>query len=624
MELPLVTTPPRIVPAPDDQVSLVSDLENSDLNFEMSDFAARRTAAYTKLSDATNQAEKDAAIAELGIIQDEEIAAATQQKEQEKQRELAELQSRLTAEQRARNDAQAELFRERTRNRPVQDDFARRRTFFDASRITGDGGGRVSLGPQVAPPAPAAAPAPAANTGGGDNAAEQRTLDERLAQDPELAVYQELERENSTSFLNAVDAQSVVMNQRPGLFKEPTPDHLYNLVHNITTAPTDITVREDIRQEKNMMQKSMQGYLRFSGVPGKESTWETFEMQMKGLVNQAVFKERELAVLLWGLLDKDVQMYLMSKNIFQGHSYMDMFKCLQKAYKRKPAAVLMDMAQCTQGPSESVLTYTARYRIISASTYPEPPATYRVVAEQLVRNPLTQAETLQYKSLWAAAALQAQHHYVQGMRQDIRRRMRKLRFNTMEEAEAEAIEAEESLQDLGDLRENPNPLVKPQINMLRAEKGQKGYQSQGQGQIKKFDGECYACHKHGHLARECRTKPNNKWKRGNSNRSQQDENAHVQGAINAVKGQLNRSLSRESRQSHRGRSVSPRGKSPRRSGSGSSARGQGRRGRDNSRNRDRVSFSQHSSGGKYKQRAKFNALHGATHEEEEYDSSGNE
>jgi hypothetical protein len=441
-------------------------------------------------------------------------------------------------------------------------------------------------------------------------------------------VYQELERENSTSFLNAVDAQSVVMNRRPELFKEPTPDHLYNLVHNITTPPTDISVREDIRQEKNMMQKSMQGYLRFSGIPGKEATWETFEMQMKGLVQQAVFKERELAVLLWGQLDEDVKMYLMSKNIFQGHSYMEMFKCLQKAYKRKPAAVLMDMAQCTQGPSEAVLAYTARYRIISASTYPEPPATYRVIAEQLVRNPLTQAETLQYKSLWAAAALQAQHHYVQGLRQDIRRRMRKLRFNSVEEAETEALEAEESLQDLGDLRENPNPLVKPQINMLRAEKGQKGqqYQNQGQGQVKKFDGECFSCHKRGHMARECRSKPRNKGKKGSSNRSQQDENAHVQGAINAVKGQLNRSLSRESRQSYRGRSVSPRGKSPRRSGSGSrsSARGQGKRGRDGSRNRDRVSFSQHSSGGKYKQRAKFNALHGAQAEDEESDSSGNE
>jgi hypothetical protein len=206
--------------------------------------------------------------------------------------------------------------------------------------------------------------------------------------------------------------------------------------------------------------------------------------------------------------------------------------------------------------------------------------------------------------------------------------MRKLRFNSVEEAETEALEAEESLQDLGDLRENPNPLVKPQINMLRAEKGQKGqqYQNQGQGQIKKFDGECFSCHKRGHMARECRSKHSNKGKKGSSNRSQQDENAHVQGAINAVKGQLNRSLSRESRQSYRGRSVSPRGKSPRRSGSGSrsSARGQGKRGRDGSRNRDRVSFSQHSSGGKYKQRAKFNALHGAPAEDEDSDSSGNE
>jgi hypothetical protein len=321
----------------------------------------------------------------------------------------------------------------------------------------------------------------------------------------------------------------------------------------------------------------------------------------------------------------------MSRKIFQGDSYTKMFETLRKAYKRKPAAVLQDMAQCTQGPSESVLTYTARFRIISASTFPELPSTHRVVDGVLVMNPLAQAEAMKYKSMLVTANLQAQHHYMQGLRQDIRRRMRRLRFDTVDEAETEALEAEEELQDLGDLKEHPNPLVKPQINMLR---GQKGKGQKGQGQTKKFEGECYSCHKYGHRASECRSKPSNNNNNNNNSRyqgqsrSQQDENAHVHGAINAVKGQLNRSLSRESRMSHRNRSASPRGKSPR-GKSGSSARGQVKRGRDNSRNRDRVSFSSNNNSGrgKYRQKGRFNALHGAEHEEEDgYDSaaSGNE
>lgn len=634
-DLPLVTTPPRLLSAiVDDQVSLESDSLNSDLIVvNMGDFATRRDAALQKLASAADQTEKDAAIAELGKIQDEEVAAAQAQN----QTQITELRAKLAAEERARTDAQADLVLERNRVRDLAaqaDGSARnRRTIMGISNIQ-DAGGRVSLGAPGVTPAAASAAAPGINAvnaagnpqaGSGDNnPADRRTMDERLLTDPEQEVYRNLERLNSTSFLNSIDAQSTIMTHRPDMFQEPTPDHIYNLAHRLTDAPvTDSSIREDLRQEKNMMQKTMAGYLRFSGVPGKAASWETFEIQMKGLVNQAVFKERELAVVLWGLLEGDAQLFLMSKNIFQGDSYMKMFQCLQKAYKRKPAAILQDMAQCTQGPSESVLSFTARFRIISASTFPDPPSTYRLVDGILVRNPLSQAEAMQYKSLMVQANLQAQHHYVKGLRQDIRRRMRKLRFDTMDEAEQEATEAEEELQDLGDLKDHPNPLVKPQLNMLR---GQKGKGQKGQGQTKKFDGECYACNKYGHRASECRTKPNNKYQ--TKSRSQQDENAHVQGAINAVKGQLNsRSNSSESKVSFRGRSASPSGKSPRRSGSGSSARGQGRRGRGNSRNRDRVSFSHKSSSGKHKQKGKFNALHGSAHEEEEeYDSaaSGNE
>lgn len=647
----MVTTPPRSATASSDQVSFESDSLNSDLAtpVTMGDFATRKAVALQKLKDASDGTERDAAIAELTKIQDEEVAQAQAQG----QVQVTQLQAQLKVEQEARTDAQADLNRERTRARDLQsklDDRTRsRRTDWEVSRISGQGAGRVSLGPATTTTTTPAAAAAATSTGGvvaatsqptsGANPVDQRTMDERLLTDPEQEVYRNLERLNSTSFLNAIDAQSTLMTQRPGMFQEPTPDHIYELAHRMANTPiTDNTIREDLRQEKNMMQKNMAGYLRFSGNPGKGTSWEMFEIQMKGLVNQGVFRERELAVMLWGLLEGDAQMFLMSKGVFQNDEYLKMFQCLQKAYKRKPAAILQDMAQCTQGPSESVLTYTARFRIISASTFPEPPAAYRLVDGVLVRNPLSQAETMQYKGLMAQATLQAQHHFVKGLRQDIRRRMRKQRFHTLDEAEAEATEAEEELQDLGDLKDHPNPLVKPQINMLQTRKG-KGQKGQGQKQFqdkKKFDGECYTCHKYGHTARECRSNPSY---RSNS-RSQQDENAHVQGAINAVKGQLNqrsskgqsdqRSSSQESKMSYRGRSASPRGRSPfrRNEGSGSSARGrQSRQGRGNARNRDHVSFSQQSgSGGKNKrQKGKFNALHGELHDEEEEDyESGNE
>lgn len=618
----------------------------------MGDFATRKADASQKIKDAADDAERNEAIAELLKIQEEEIA----QTQSQGQAQVTELKAKLQAEERARTDAQADLNREINRSRGLQaiieDRTRSRRTVMDLSGISGSGdtgvGGtsRTSAGTPSANPAAstsaansglAAAPSGGSRGQNGNNPAEQRTLGERLLNDPERDVYRELERVNNTSFLNSIDSQSTIITQRPDMFQEPTPDHIYDITHRITNAPvTDNSIREDLKQEKNMIQKIITSYPKFSGNPAKGTSWEMFEIQMKGLVSQGVFRERELSVILWGLIEGDARLYLMSKGVIQGSDYTKMFQQLQKAYKRKPAAILQDMAQCTQGSSESVLSFTARFRIISAGTFPDVPAQYRIVDGTVVRNPLSQAEALQYKVLLAQATLQAQHHYVKGLRQDIRRRMRKLRFLTLDEAETEATEAEEELQDLGDLKDHPNPLVKPQINML---KGQKGNGQHSQGQTKKFEGECYACHKYGHRANECKSRPNNNnnnknnWK--HQSRSQQDENAHVQGAINAVKGQLNhRSPSRESKSGNRGRSASPRGKSPHRSGS--SASRQGRQGRGSSRNRDRVSFShhqrsgsggKHGSGGKYKkQKGKFNALHGeARDEEEDYDSaSGNE
>ena len=643
-DLLFVSTPPRLPPAPENpQVSEESDsvaeVASSDLSSIMGDFESWKTAILQRLMDADDQAEKDAAKAELDALIREQTTAVTQ-----KQTRIAELEAQVTVEQQARNEAQAEALLERTRNRRVKEQLEStavgRRTLMELSRISGGVPSAAADAASAAASAPASSSTSAtgANQQSGNVGGQQRTQDDRLINDPDLAVYQLLERLNSTSFLNSIDAQSTVLAQRPDLFQNPTPDHLYDMAHRLTNAPvSDATIREDLKQAKIMMQKSMLGYLKFSGIPGKAASWEQFEIQMRGLVNQAVFKERELAVVLWGLLEGDAQLFLMSKGIFQGDSYTKMFETLKKAFKRKPAAVLQDMSQCTQGPSESVLAYTARFRIISASTFPEQPSTHRVVDGSLVVNPLAQAETMKYKAMLVSAHLQAQHHYMQGLRQDIRRRMRKLKFDTVDEAETEALEAEEELQDLGDLKEHPNPLVKPQINMLR---GQKGKGQKGQGQAKKFEGECYSCHKYGHRANECRSKPSSSSNNNNNNnnryqgqsRSQQDENAHVHGAINAVKGQLNRSLSRESRVSHRGRSASPRGRSPR-GKSGSSARGQVKRGRDGSRNRDRVSFSSNNNSnsghGKYKQKGRLNALHGAAQEEGEedgYDSatSGNE
>lgn len=654
LDVPFVTTPPRLAPAPvDPQVSSESDSLNGDLAtpVKMGDFATRKAVATQKIKDAADDVERAAALTELLQIQDEEVAQAQAQS----QAQVTDLRAKLVAEEKARTDAQADLNLERIRTRSLQsmvDDRTRsRRTVLDMSNIASadtGGAGRTSMGQPQSTPAPAAAAssgaAAAAAAGqnqqsGNNNPADQRTLDERLMTNPERDVYRDLERLNTTSFLNSIDAQSTIITQRPDMFQDPTPDHIYDMTHRIANAPvTDASIREDLKQEKNMIQKIIASYLRFSGNPAKGTSWEMFEIQMKGLVSQGVFRERELSVILWGLIEGDAQLYLMSKGVFQGADYMKMFQHLQKAYKRKPAAILQDMALCTQGPSESVLAFTARFRIISASTFPDPPSEYRLVDGVLVRNPLSQAEAMQYKGLLAQATLQAQHHYVKGLRQDIRRRMRKLRFLTLDEAETEATEAEEELQDLGDLKDHPNPLVKPQINMLKS--GRKG--GQGQGQTQKFDGECYACHKYGHRASECKSRPNtnnnNNNNRKHQSRSQQEENAHVQGAINAVKGQVNnRSLSRESKTSFRNRSASPRGRSPHRSGSSASARGQGRHGRGSSRNRDRVSFShqrsssggkgKHGSGGKYKkQKGKFNALHGeARDEEEEYDSaSGNE
>lgn len=679
-----VRTPTRL--ASETQVSSESE---SDLE---SDFGSAFELLEKMATVAELEAELDAAFAELetalaGDNDAEKTAAREKIKELQVQiteakletlkAENANLKKDVVAQATSAARASQDLLTEKIRSRKLEEDIVAlqtgarpRRTILNLSAIQGDAAAAtgttrrtvpaaVSSTTVAAPAAPtttattttsagtnfttvsaalAASQAAADAVSAADTAYEQRLAlmpgDQRLIVGDQTAVYDELSRYQGS--LTGYDAQHVVLSQRPNLFGDPTPDHIYALVHRTQDAPETVdTHKEDLRQEKNMMQKLMSQYDHFSGSDTSKVTWEMFEMQMDGIKMKGMYKEREMSILLWGLLEGDARLTLMSKGVFQGDDYSKMLDTLKQEYQRDFTDVLQDMASCIQGQSESVRSFTARFRLLSHGTFPKPPPEYRVVNGKLVPNPLSLAEDTQYKRAYETASLNAQHHYLNGLRHDIRHRMRTLQFNSMQEAEEEAKRAEKDLKRLGALKTSPNPLGKPQINMLSGHNGHNRHrkgQSQGHGQTtKSFDGECYICHKQGHMARNCRSSSQTR----HSSRSQQDENAHVQGALNAVKGQVSRSSSTGSRTSYRGRSSSPRGRSPhtRKSGSGSSSSSnykKQRQGRGGSRNRDQVSFSnnsrsQRSSSGSQRRhqqrRGKFNALHGEEHEQYE---SGNE
>lgn len=681
-----VSTPTRLASetqvSPESESDLESDFgsvfELLEIMATVAELETELDAAFADLETALagdNDGEKTAAREKIKELQ----VQITEAKLEKLKAENANLKKDVVAQATSAARASQDLLTEKIRSRKLEEDIVAlqtgarpRRTLLNLSAIQEDGAtaaagtrsDRRSVPPVASSttvPAPAAPTATATTTSAGTNfttvsaalaasqaaadavvatdmAYEQRLAlmpgDQRLIAGDQTAVYDELSRYQGS--LTGYDAQHVILSQRPNLFGDPTPDHIYALVHRTQDAPETVdTHKEDLRQEKSMMQKLLTQYDHFSGSDTSKVTWEMFEMQMDGIKMKGMYKEREMSIVLWGLLEGDARLTLMSKGVFQGDDYSKMLDTLKQEYQRDFTDVLQDMASCMQGQSESVRSFTARYRLLSHGTFPKPPPEYRVVNGKLVPNPLSLAEDTQYKKAYQTASLNAQHHYLNGLRHDIRHRMRTLQFSSMQEAEEEAKRAEKDLKRLGALKTSPNPLGKPQINMLSGHNGHNRHrkgQSQGQGQTTKFDGECYICHKQGHMARNCRS---NSQTRQHSSRSQQDENAHVQGAMNAVKGQVSRSSSAGSRTSHRGRSPSPRGRSPhaRKSGSGSSSSSnykKQRQGRGGSRNRDQVSFSnnsrsQRSSSGSQRRhqqrRGKFNALHGEEHEQYE---SGNE
>lgn len=630
-------TPPR-QPASsrDPQVSQRSDSSDSEeseniLSVNM-DFKKRRETALKKYKDglATDNATQIAeAEADLEAIAAEEVEAAKKAEKEAVKAEKVRLKQLYDGEQQARTEAYAQLMLEKTRVRELEETLkggrggARRTIMGMSSIMDNDDGTSAGANP---PPNTSGISSAAGNQ---QPAAPTQRAAVHHSTATEREIYQELERMN-ISPLGGLDTQATILMNRPGLMHNPGPNDYYNMTHGLEGQ----SLREDLRQEKIMLQKVIQGYFKFTA-DDTAVTWDMFEIQMDGLVSQGMYKEGQLAILLWSLVGGGAQVHLMSKGVFQGSSFTVMYECLKQAYQRKPSAVLQDMAACTQGPGETVLDYTARFRILAASTFPKQVPMHRVISDTLVPNPFYQAEKIQYQAFEERATAVAQHHFVKGLRQDIRRKMSTLHFTRLDDAVTAAQNAEETLQALGEIRSQPNPLVKPQINMMQGKgfkprrgKGQSQGQGQGQGQgqNKKFEGECFICHKYGHRASDCWQ---NKQKSGSNSRSQQDENAHVQGAMNAVKGQVNnRSSSNGSHASSRGRSGSPRGRSPQnyKSNSGSSAqRGkQSRQGRGGSRNRDKVSFSNnHSNSGSgpggNQRRGKFNALHGEQHYEEEPD-----
>lgn len=453
------------------------------------------------------------------------------------------------------------------------------------------------------------------------------TLSQRIRSGQANEVVSHVERMNRSSYVAAMESQGEVLLTRPTLLDDPTVDMEYALVH-------DQEDREDLKQEKNMMQKIMVTFMKFTGEPDSKVTWEMFDIQMSGLRAKGMFKERELSVLMWGLTDGQARLILMSNGLFKGSSYTAMYECLEESFQRDMSEIMQDIAACTQGPAEMVTAYAARFRIVSSGLYPKPVQEYRALDHEMIRNPMIKVELVTFKALFAQASLTAQHHFARGLRQDIRRQMSSLHFETLEEAVKCAKKAEKHLEALGDMKYTPNPLNKPQINMMQA-KGNRGNPrnhqgSNNNGNKEKFEGECFKCGKYGHRKVDCWSGQQNgqrKFQPGSKNRSQQEENQHVQGAMNAVQGQVHpRSSSGGSQRSFRGRSASPRGRSPRghqrKTNSGSSAK-TGRQGRGTGqRNRDHVSFNNASSQ-QQNRKGRFNAMHGDHHDGEDqgdYDS----
>ncbi len=239
-------------------------------------------------------------------------------------------------------------------------------------------------------------------------------------------------------------------------------------------------------------------------------TWEMFRLKLNIVATNASYQDYEMRTIFFQSLEGN------ALNHFRAHeseyltlTYPQLLEKFNKRYGITTQKVIDNLMSSPQASNEDVRSYCDKLMNIAIPLLPTAVPKKKIIqgedGETFIQNPFYDEEMREYRNKQQQHEFYLVQFFVKGLRDEIVQRMKKLKFETLPEAMQTAIEAEEFLDAVKQMRSNniqlsTNAVSNPLPDMDK--RGSSITRSRSRERDSK-PGKCHLCGRTGHWKNEC-------------------------------------------------------------------------------------------------------------------------
>jgi hypothetical protein len=240
-------------------------------------------------------------------------------------------------------------------------------------------------------------------------------------------------------------------------------------------------------------------------------TWEMFRLKLNIVATNASYQDYEMKTILFQTLDGN------ALNHFHAHeaeyltlTYQQLLERFNQRYGIKIQKVIDTLMNSPQASNEDVRSYCDKLMNIAKPLLPPVVPKRKIIygddhSETFIQNPFYEEELKDFESKQQQHELYLIRFFVNGLRDEIIQRMPKVKFDKLSDAMQTAIDAEDYLDSVKQIRSHhiqlsTNAVTNPLPDMDK--RGSSIPRSRSRERDNK-PGKCHQCGKTGHWKKEC-------------------------------------------------------------------------------------------------------------------------